>query len=151
MAGKVALKKYANRRIYDTEKSAYVTLDDVRELIRSGREVSVTDASSGDDVTAAVLLQILAEEAKNKNFLLPVSFLHLVIQQGQNVLREFFDKYLELTIRNYLLYKTAFDEQFKSWLDMGKNFPGLGPDDLPGAAQWESLVKLFLNPEKRDK
>lgn len=150
MAEKIVLKKYANRRIYDTEKSAYITLEQVCELIRGGRQVSVIDAKTAEDVTAFTLSQIIVEEARNKNILLPVPFLHLVIQYGQTVLGEFFDKYLELTIKNYLLYKTAFDEQFKKWLDVGKNLSTAAQKTLPAVTPWESMVNLFFSPEKQN-
>ena len=149
MAEKIVLKKYANRRIYDPEKSAYITLEQVSELIRAGRQVSVIDARTSEDVTAFILSQIIVEEAKNKNILLPVPFLHLVIQHGENVLREFFEKYLELTIKNYLFYKASFDEQFERWLDVGKDFSTIAQKTLPAATPWESLLDLFLNPGKK--
>jgi len=149
MAEKIVLKKYANRRIYDSEKSACITLEQVGELIRAGRQVSVIDAKSGEDVTAFILSQIIVEEAKNHNILLPVPFLHLVIQHGENVLREFFEKYLELTIKNYLFYKASFDEQFERWLDVGKDFSTIAQKTLPAATPWESLLDLFLNPGKK--
>ncbi|MGO9017317.1 MAG: polyhydroxyalkanoate synthesis regulator DNA-binding domain-containing protein [Syntrophobacteraceae bacterium] len=148
MAEKIVLKKYANRRIYDPEKSAYITLEQVSELIRAGRQVSVIDAKTSEDVTAFILSQIIVEEAKNKNILLPVSFLHLVIQHGENALREFFEKYLELTVKNYLFYKASFDEQFKRWLDVGKDFSTIARKTLPVATPWESLLDLFLSPGK---
>ncbi len=120
----VLLKKYANRRLYDTEKSTYVTLSQVSEMIRGGRQVKVVDDKTEEDVTAFILTQIILEEAKKNNSLLPVTLLHLVIQYGESVLSEFFEKYLELTIRNYLAYKAALDQQFRNWLEMGKDlFP----------------------------
>ena len=63
MPEKVILKKYANRRLYDTERSAYVTLNEVAELIKTGRQVEVIDAKTKEDVTAFILTQILLEEA----------------------------------------------------------------------------------------
>jgi len=147
MAEQIVLKKYANRRIYDTEKSAYITLERVGELIRGGRQVSVIDAKTSEDVTAFILSQIIVEEAKNRNILLPVPFLHLVIQHG-GVLGEFFEKYLDVTIKNYLLYKSAFDEQFKRWLDVGLNFSSIAGKTLPIATPWQSLLDRLFDPEK---
>jgi polyhydroxyalkanoate synthesis repressor PhaR len=149
MAQKVLLKKYANRRLYDTEKSAYVTLDQVSDLIKNGRQVEIIDAKTQEDVTAFILTQIIMEEAKNKNSLLPVTLLHLVIRHGQNVLSEFFEKYLELTIKNYLSYRTALDEQFKKWLEMGKNLSAFAQKTLPPLTPWDSFSDLFSNPEKK--
>ena len=147
MAQKVLLKKYANRRLYDTEKSAYVTLDQVSDLIKNGRQVEVIDAKTQEDVTAFILTQIIMEEAKNKNSLLPVTLLHLVIRYGQNVLSEFFEKYLELTIKNYLSYRAALDEQFRKWLDMGKDLSAFAQKTLPPLTSWESFSDLFSSPE----
>lgn len=151
MAEEILLKKYANRRIYDTEKSAYITLEQVSELIKAGRHVSVIDARTSEDVTAFILSQILVEEAKNKNILLPVPLLHLVIQHGENALREFFEKYLELTIKNYLLYKDAFDEQFKRWLDVGMDLSAVARKSLPAVTPWESMFDLFFKPDKAER
>jgi len=149
MAQKVLLKKYANRRLYDTEKSAYVTLDQVSDLIKNGRQVEIIDAKTQEDVTAFILTQIIMEEAKNKNSLLPVTLLHLLIRHGQNVLSEFFEKYLELTIKNYLSYRTALDEQFKKWLEMGKNLSAFAQKTLPPLTPWDSFSDMFSNPEKK--
>jgi polyhydroxyalkanoate synthesis repressor PhaR len=78
------LKKYSNRRLYDTEKSTYVTLDHVMHAIRQGRRVAVADAKSGEDVTAFILTQIILEESRKKNSLLPVPLLHLIILSKQS-------------------------------------------------------------------
>jgi len=142
MEEKIILKKYANRRIYDTEKSVYITLERVTEIIREGRQVSVIDAKTSEDVTAFILSQIIVEEAKNKNVLLPVPFLHLVIRHG-GVLSEFFEKYLELTIKNYLLYKSTLDEQFTRWLDAGRNFSALAQRSFQPKAPWDYILEFF--------
>ena len=149
MSEKIVLKKYANRRLYDPERSAFITLDQVSQLIREGRQVTVIDARTSEDVTAFILSQIIVEEAKNKNVLLPVPFLHLVIQYREDVLAEFFEKYLELTIKNYLLYKSAFDENFKKWLDVGRDLSSMAGKSLPAPAQWGSLFDLFFRAEKK--
>lgn len=117
----VILKKYANRRLYDTEKSVYVTLNKVADYIRDGHNVKIIDAKSREDVTAFTLTQIILEEAKNKNALLPVPMLHLIIQYGDNLLGEFFEKYLYQIFQNFVAHKQAMDGQFQHWIEMGLN------------------------------
>lgn len=73
-------KKYANRRLYSMSDSKYVTLGDLSELIRQGHEVKVIDAKTKEDVTAFILTQIILEQTKNKNTLLPVPLLHFMIR-----------------------------------------------------------------------
>jgi len=139
MAEKILLKKYANRRLYDTEKSSYVTLDQVADAIRQGRQVEVVDAKTGEDVTGFILTQIILEEARKKNVLLSVPLLHLIIQYGQNVLEEFFEKYLEQTINAYLTYKSTVDEQFKSWLGLGMDFSGMTQEMMAGITPFQKF------------
>lgn len=151
MPGRLLLKKYASRRLYDTEKSTYITLSQVSEIIREGRQVQVVDAKTEEDVTAFILTQIILEEARKNNSLLPVTLLHLVIQHGQSVMREFFEKYLELTIRNYLDYKSAFDKQFRNWLEMGKDLLPHAPTPSSSFASLDSFFNLFSNLGKEAK
>jgi len=154
MAEKVLLKKYSNRRLYDTERNAYVTLAHVGDLIKQGREVEVIDASTQEDVTAFVLTQIVLEEAKKKNLLLPVSLLHLFIQYGETVLNEFFEKYLQQTLKSYLAYKASFDEQFTKWLDLGANLTGTAQkvfQDLPFLKTGADLFPSSTEEPKKGK
>jgi polyhydroxyalkanoate synthesis repressor PhaR len=137
------LKKYTNRRLYDTEKSIYVTLDYVTDTIRQGRHIQVTDAKTGEDVTPAILTQIVLEEARKKKYLLPSPLLYLIIQYGENVLTDFFEKYLEQTIRNYLLFRNMADDQFKKWLDYGENYPKMNPQAMTGLTPFKPLFDIF--------
>ena len=140
----ILLKKYSNRRLYDTEKSAYVTLSDVAGMIRDGRWVSVVDADSGEDVTAFTLTQIIMEEAKKKNALLPVPVLHLVIRYGENLLADFFDKHLEKMIASYVSYKTMADEQFNRWLEMGTGLTDTARKSMPENSPFHSFFRQFF-------
>jgi polyhydroxyalkanoate synthesis repressor PhaR len=149
MAEKVLLKKYANRRLYDTEKSTYVTLNQVADIIREGRQVEVIDAKTKEDVTGFILTQIILEESRKKNFLLPVPLLHLVIQYGENVLEEFFSKYLQQTIQNYLNYKKTADEQFRRWLELGMDLSEKAQKTMTGLTQ--SFFKPFPDSEDNQK
>lgn len=126
----ILIKKYPNRRLYNTESSSYITIHDVSTLIKEGSRVEVIDVTSNEDVTALVLTQIIMNKAKNNQELLPVSLLHLVIQFGENLLHEFFEKYLEKTMENYLIYRKAMDDQMSTYLDMGMDFSSLAEKTL---------------------
>ena len=143
MDNKLLLKKYTNRRLYDTEKSIYVTLDYVTNIIRQGRQIVVVDAKTGEDVTAAILTQIVLEEARKKHYLLPNPLLYLIIQYGETILSEFFEKYLEHTIKNYLLFRGLADDQYKKWLDLSANYSQANPQTLNSLAPFKSLFEVF--------
>lgn len=133
-------KKYANRRLYDTEESRYVTITEVADIIKAGRQVQVLDAKTREDVTAFILTQVLLEAARRQNVLLPAPVLHLVIRYGDNLLGEFFEKYFQLTLKNYLAYKNAFDQQFKTWLDMGMDMTDFSKKSLTEMAPFKSFL-----------
>jgi polyhydroxyalkanoate synthesis repressor PhaR len=145
MSGETVFKKYANRRLYDTDASRYVTLSELADRVRGGGHVKVVDAKTDEDVTAYILTQIVLEEAKNKNTLLPVPLLHSIIRYGDNVLVEFFDKYLHHIIRNYLAYKRTMDEQFQQWIDMGM---GLSELTRKGFAPMDPFRAVFKDSDK---
>ena len=100
-ADTVTIKKYANRRLYNTATSSYVTLDTLCDMVRNDDDFVVVDAKSGDDITRQVLTQIIVEqEAKGQN-MLPLSFLRQLIQlYGDNV-QAFVPRYLELTMETF--------------------------------------------------
>jgi polyhydroxyalkanoate synthesis repressor PhaR len=143
MPEKVVLKKYANRRLYDTEKRAFVSLSQVAELVKQGREIEISDDKTGEDVTAFILTQIVLEEAKKKTLLLPVSLLYLIIRYGDSVLSEFFDNYLEQTLKNYLAYKSAMDSQFRTWLELGQDLSNLSKKAMANFTPSPSWMDIF--------
>lgn len=147
MPDPLVLKKYSNRRLYDTRNSRYVTLEDVSTMIRSGEHVQIQDATTGEDVTAFILTQIVLEAAKRKNSLLPVSVLHVIIRYGDNILGEFFEKYFQKTLHNYLETKKAFDQQFGQWLDMGLDMSQRLPEMLSGASSIEAMMEMIGGPK----
>jgi polyhydroxyalkanoate synthesis repressor PhaR len=121
LSSQILFKKYANRRLYNTVESRYMALNDIAELVRSGNEIKVVDAKTEEDVTAFILTQILLEQAKNKQLLLPVPLLHLIVQYGDTELTDFFENHLRRIILNYMDLKHSADRQFLQWLDIGKN------------------------------
>lgn len=149
MENTILIKKYPNRRLYDTKASRYITIHDVAELIREGNRVEVRDVTSDEDVTALVLTQIIMNKAKKNQELLPVSLLHLVIQFGENELHEFFDKYLEKTMENYLVYRKAMDNQISTYLDMGMDFSSLAEKTLKDMDSMNIFTETFKHYGKK--
>jgi len=92
---KVTIKKYANRRLYDTESSTYITLDRLAQMVREGREFEVVDAKSGDDITRQVLTQIIVDEEARGSTMLPINFLKQLIGLYGNSMQNFVPQYLE--------------------------------------------------------
>jgi len=109
---KVTIKKYANRRLYDTESSAYITLDRLAQMVRDGREFEVLDAKSGDDITRQVLTQIIVDEESRGSTMLPLNFLKQIIGLYGNSMQNFVPQYLEAAMdalqRNQSAARDAF-------------------------------------------
>jgi polyhydroxyalkanoate synthesis regulator protein len=112
--------------------------------------VEVIDAKTKEDVTSFILTQIVLEQARKNNFLLPAPLLHLIIQYGGNVLAEFFDKHLEQTIKSYLAYKSTVDDQFKRWLDLGLGLTRMTQETMTDTTPFQSLFDLFSGPRDKD-
>src|SRR5688572_31472694 len=100
-SGKATIKKYANRRLYDTESSTYITLDKLAEMIREGREFEVVDAKTGEDITRHVLTQIIVDEEARGSTMLPVNFLRQLIGLYGNSKRGMVPKGLEVTMKAF--------------------------------------------------
>ncbi|MGZ4827231.1 MAG: polyhydroxyalkanoate synthesis regulator DNA-binding domain-containing protein, partial [Terriglobales bacterium] len=87
--GKVVIRKYANRRLYDTSGSRYVNLEDIAALIRNGTDVQVIDGKTGQDLTRVTLTQIILEDARNEPAGVPLELLRQLIVTSDTVRREF--------------------------------------------------------------
>jgi polyhydroxyalkanoate synthesis repressor PhaR len=110
--GKVTIKKYANRRLYDTESSTYITLDRLAQMVREGREFEVVDAKSGDDITRQVLTQIIVEEEARGATMLPLNFLKQLIGLYGNSMQNFVPQYLEAAMEAFQRNQTAARDAF---------------------------------------
>jgi polyhydroxyalkanoate synthesis repressor PhaR len=95
------IKKYGNRRLYDTESSRYITLDDLTEAIRGGAEARVIDAKSGTDLTQVTLTQIIME-GRGADKILPAPLLHQLIRLGDDALADFLGRYVQAALELYL-------------------------------------------------
>jgi polyhydroxyalkanoate synthesis repressor PhaR len=112
----VVIKKYANRRLYNTETSTYVTLDDLASMVRSDRDFVVYDAKTGDDLTHSVLTQIIVEQENRQGgqTLLPVPFLRQLIRFYDDSIGRMVPGYLQFSLENLAKEQERFREQFAS-------------------------------------
>ena len=108
--GPVIIKKYANRRLYNTETSSYITLDHLAAMTREGRDFKVIDAKTEDDITHNVLTQIIMEEESRGQTMLPVSFLRQLISMYGDSMQAMVPGYLEASMDSF----RRNQEQFKS-------------------------------------
>ena len=117
----VVVKKYANRRLYNTESSSYITLDNLADMVRLGRDFVVYDAKSGDDITRSVLTQIIVEEEGKGQNLLPTNFLRQLIGLYGGSMQGLVPKYLEHAMTSFAQQQ----EQMRTAMQktMGNLFP----------------------------
>ena len=113
-SGKVTIKKYANRRLYDTESSTYITLDRLAQMVREGREFEVVDAKSGEDITRQVLTQIIVDEEARGSTMLPINFLKQLIGLYGNSMQNFVPQYLEAAMDAFQRNQSAARDAFGS-------------------------------------
>lgn len=100
-ADKVTIKKYANRRLYDTESSSYITLDKLATMIKEGRDFEVVDAKTGEDITHTVLTQIIVDEEARGSTMLPVNFLRQLIGLYGGNMQSAVPQYLEAAMEAF--------------------------------------------------
>jgi polyhydroxyalkanoate synthesis repressor PhaR len=114
--GPVIIKKYANRRLYNTESSSYITLDHLAAMTREGRDFKVVDAKTDDDITHNVLTQIIMEEEQRGQTMLPVNFLRQLIAMYGDSMQAMVPGYLEASMdsfrRNHEQFKSAVEGAF---------------------------------------
>ena len=121
-SAKVTIKKYANRRLYDTESSAYITLDRLAQMVREGREFEVIDAKTGEDITRQVLTQIIVDEEARGSTMLPINFLKQLIGLYGNSMQNFVPQYLEAAMEAFQRNQSAAKDAFGNnmFADMAK-------------------------------
>jgi polyhydroxyalkanoate synthesis repressor PhaR len=115
-AAPIVVKKYANRRLYNTSTSTYVTLDRLSEMVKTGVDFVVQDAKSGDDITRAVLTQIIFEQENRGQNLLPVQFLRRLIRFYGDSMQGFLPSYLEMSMERFTAAQDQWrDQMSKAW------------------------------------
>jgi polyhydroxyalkanoate synthesis repressor PhaR len=110
----ITIKKYANRRLYNTAKSSYVTLEHLAEMVRDGQDFVVYDAKTGEDITRSVLAQIIFEEEAKGESMLPTGFLRQLIRLYGDTLQSFVPSYLEASMDNFAQHQEKMREQVRA-------------------------------------
>ena len=162
----MVVKRYSNRRLYDTDESRYVTLDEIAERIRKGSDIRFVDAPTGDDITQSFLAQIIFE-GRGAAKLLPVPLLYRMVRMGDDALAEFFGRYVTWALDVYLKLKqgarsvasytpfgampAAASEALARWLGSvwGQASGGAPPPGWPqggGAPGWGTPSAPTWNP-----
>jgi polyhydroxyalkanoate synthesis repressor PhaR len=124
----ITIKKYANRRLYNTAASSYVTLDDLATMVQEGVEFTVHDAKTGEDITRTVLTQIIVEQEAKGNNLLPTGFLRQLISYYGDNLQGLVPQYLDMTMQSF----SKNHEQMHSYLEntIGGIYPFSSFEDM---------------------
>jgi polyhydroxyalkanoate synthesis repressor PhaR len=141
----VVIKKYANRRLYNTATSAYVTLDDLAAMVKSGTDFLVFDAKTGDDITRSVLTQIIVEEENKGQNLLPINFLRQLIGLYGHSMETVVPSYLEFSLDALVREQEKLSKQFVKSFGAATPFRAIEEQAKRNVSMFEQAMKLF-NP-----
>jgi polyhydroxyalkanoate synthesis repressor PhaR len=163
----VIIKKYANRRLYNTASSSYITLEDLARMVRENVDFQVLDAKTGDDITHSILTQIIMDEEANGEQMLPVSFLRQLIGMYGNSMQAMMPSYLEASMANFRDNQSKIREAFEKGISATPFaaihetnmammraaadvfLPGMGkPKDKPAAPAAETRDELAVLREQ---
>ena len=140
------IKRYGNRRLYNTETQSYVNYKELTKLVREGQDVKIIDSTSKEDVTKAILIQLILEEEKDKKTILPTPFLFQLLRSREDSVQDFFRNHLSASFDAYLKTKEEFDKRFRTILDMAVSAPQMWEKLIPGA----DMVKEILTGKKKE-
>ena len=136
----VTIKKYANRRLYNTGTSTYVTLEDLAQMVKKGEDFVVYDAKSGEDITRSVLAQIIFEqENKEGQSLLPIAFLRQLIRFYGDSMQMLVPRYLEQSMTSF----TGQQDKFREQMAQAFGATGFGPLEDQVRRNMEMFEKTF--------
>jgi len=141
--GPIIIKKYANRRLYNTQTSSYVTLDHLCEMVKDGVEFEVRDARSGEDITRQVLAQIIFEEENKGQHLLPIQFLRQLIRFYGDSLQHFVPSYLEMSMESFTKNQQEMRDKFAQAMGGKLGFKDFEQMTRQNIAMFERAMKMF--------
>lgn len=144
MAETRIIRKYANRRLYDTETSKHINQADVRKLIAAGTDVRVVDDASGEDITRGVLLQLVAEQERGGRPVLSDQMLTQIIRFYEHPMQGMFGAYLQQSFEAFLQQQQGLEEKMQGMLEGGP-FAALTEMAAQNMEAWVSMQKAFAN------
>jgi len=139
---RVVIKKYANRRLYNTASSSYVTLEHLSEMVKRGVDFVVYDAKTNEDITRTVLTQIIFEEESRGENLLPIQFLRQLISFYGNQMQHFLPSYLEMSLASFADQQERLRGQFAS-LTPGAGMTAFDETIRQNMALFDRAMKMF--------
>jgi polyhydroxyalkanoate synthesis repressor PhaR len=138
----ITIKKYANRRLYNTATSTYVTLEDLSDMVKEGQDFLVYDAKSGEDITRSVLTQIIFEEESKGQHLLPIRFLRQLIGFYGDSMQTLVPSYLEVSLETLIREQERFRKQMaETWV--GDPFTTIEQQAKQNLAMFEKAMSMF--------
>jgi polyhydroxyalkanoate synthesis repressor PhaR len=139
------IKKYPNRRLYDTEISRYITLEEIRQLVLQGIRFRVEDKSSQQDITRSILLQVIAEQEEGGNPMFTTELLQFIIRYYGDAMQTSISRYLELSARLFQEQQLQFTDQLKQMLGQASQplqiLKEMADKQVP---LWRTVRKEFL-------
>ena len=141
--GVITIKKYANRRLYNTATSSYVTLDHLAQMVKDGTDFQVFDAKSGDDITKSVLTQIIfEEEAKGQN-LLPIQFLRQLIRFYGDSMQAYLPSYLEMSMDSFTQNQQEMRDRMRETFGGGQVFGDFEEQVRQNLTTFQNTMRMF--------
>jgi len=139
---RVVIKKYANRRLYNTASSSYVTLEHLSEMVKQGVDFVVYDAKTNEDITRSVLTQIIFEEESQGQSLLPIQFLRQLISFYGNSMQAFLPSYLEMSLATFTQQQERLRGQFSNF-GQGAGIGAYEEQIKQNLALFDRAMKMF--------
>ncbi len=142
-AGQIVIKKYANRRLYNTHSSSYVTLDHLSDLVKAGTDFVVFDAKTNEDITRQVLTQIIFEAENTDENLLPIQFLRQLIQLYGNQMQSLVPGYLEMSLDAFARQQDKMREQMGGALAQAPGYRLFEEQVRQNMSLFSQAMKMF--------
>ena len=143
------IKRYQNRKLYDTQDSCYVILEDIRDMIKEGEDIQVIDNATKEDLTSVTLAQIILEEERKNQSLLPTGMLKHIIASGGEAIRVLLQRSLESGAKEFGAVKEFVDKQIMPTVESVQQIPTVASEIRSLKTKIELLEKKLQDQEKK--